>query len=175
MTERIGLNEINAMAEPAFVARFGSVFEHSPWVAEHVFTQRPFESAAALHSAMVDAVRGAGRDRQLSLIRAHPELAGKAATHCTLTRESTAEQASAGLDRCTAKELDEIRALNRAYADKYGFPFIMAVRGRSKHEILAAMRARLEHSEDQELAGAIDQIARIAWLRLEELIESQPA
>ena len=173
MTKQVSLIDINTMERSAFVARLGGVFEHSPWVAERVCSKRPFASTSALHCAMVEAVRDAGRDQQLSLIRAHPELAGKAARDGVLTRESTTEQLSAGLDRCTSDELGEIGELNRAYLEKFTFPFIMAVKGRSKAEVLDAMRARLGHSQEQAFEASLDQIARIAMLRLDDLIEDR--
>lgn len=173
MTQRISLEQINDMPRQAFIDCLGSIFEHSSWVAEEVHSQVPFESLDALHSALVTSVRNAGRSRQLNLLRAHPELAGKAARAGALTRESTAEQASAGLGQCTPDELEELRSLNKAYSEKFAFPFIMAVRGRNKGEILAAMRLRLARSPAEEFDASIAQVARIGRLRLDALLGSK--
>lgn len=167
----LSLAALNDLPAAEFVAKLAGVFEHSPWVAENVVMQRPFASRQELHTAMVTEVQNAGREPQLALIRAHPDLAGKAAVQGTLTTASTEEQASAGLTQCTAEELATIQELNRAYQAKFGFPFIMAVKGRNKREILQAFRARLEQSPAQEFEQALTQIAKIAEFRLADLIE----
>ena len=167
---RINLTALSAMDRDAFTQALGGIFEHSPWVAERVWEARPFADADALHEIMVQAMHGAGRERQLALIRAHPELAGKAAAEGALTRESTGEQASAGLDRCTPEELAALRELNRAYRAKFDFPFLMAVKGRGRDEILTALRERLDHPLEEEFARCLDEIAEIARLRLTDLI-----
>jgi len=164
------LDEANALPAADFVARFGGVFEHSPWVAERVVAQRPFASVAALHAAMCLAVIAAGPDAQLELLRAHPELAGKAAIAGEMTAASQREQSGAGLDRCTPAEFDELRQLNTVYIERFGFPFIIAVRGLDRAAILAAMRERVRHDREQEFAEALRQVERIAALRLESLL-----
>lgn len=148
----------------AFIDRYGMLFEHSPWVVARAATMQPFPD---LHAGLMAVVRGATRDEQLSLIRAHPELAGKAAIDGTLTAASAAEQASAGLDRLTQKEFDRFHALNAAYRERFGFPFIICVRRSNKAAILAAMEERLGHERDAEIATAIEQIGEIVRLRLE--------
>ena len=158
-----------------FVAALGSAFEHSPWVAEIAWEARPFASIDQLHAAMVDAVRSAGSSQQLALICAHPELAGKEAAAGCLTQDSQAEQASAGLDRCTAEESGRLRQLNRSYRDKFGFPFVMAVKHRSKHDILAALAARTSNSREQEFSTCLSEIGRIGRLRLDALLETATA
>ena len=170
MTGSISLGDLNALPAEKFVERLGEVFEHSPWVAEAAEIARPFADVRALHDAMAEALHGAGRDRQTALVHAHPDLAGRLALAGELTQSSTTEQAAAGLDQCTPDELDRFRALNDAYKARFGFPFIMAVKGRTRADILAAFEHRLEHAEADEFATALDQIARIAWLRLQDLI-----
>src|SRR5690349_5719582 len=123
------LDEINTLDHQEFVRRLGGVFEHSQWVADTAWQRRPFASVGDLHSAMVDAVDQAGRDRKLALLRAHPQLAGKAMATGTLTEDSTREQSGAGLTQCTPEQLARLQAMNREYEDKFGFPFIVAVRG----------------------------------------------
>ncbi|MGZ4195092.1 MAG: 2-oxo-4-hydroxy-4-carboxy-5-ureidoimidazoline decarboxylase [Solirubrobacteraceae bacterium] len=152
----------------------GGLFEHSPWVAEAAWQRRPFASVAELHAALEAAIREAPRERQLDLIRAHPELAGREAQQRTLTRESAHEQASAGLDRLTSDELEALRRLNRSYRDRFVFPLIVCVREHTKDSILAWGNARLEHSHDQEIDIALGEITKIARLRLADLIEEGP-
>ncbi|WP_193176029.1 2-oxo-4-hydroxy-4-carboxy-5-ureidoimidazoline decarboxylase [Oricola nitratireducens] len=167
----VSLATINTCSDSEFVALLGAIFEHSPWVAEAVAGGRPFASVDALHAAMVSAIDDAGRDAQLTLIRAHPDLAGKAALAGELTQESTSEQKGAGLDRLTKDEFARFHQLNDAYKERFGFPFILAVRGHDKHSILAAFERRLEHSPEDEIAEALAQIARIGAFRLNDLIE----
>ena len=152
------------------LADLGGLFEHSPWVAEAAWERRPFGSAGELHAALEAAMRDAPRERQLALIRAHPELAGREAQERTLTRESTGEQTSAGLDRLTADELDALQRLNRAYRERFGFPLIVCVREHTKASIIAWGNARLEHSREDEIDIALGEIAKIARLRLADLL-----
>ncbi|HEX8239530.1 MAG TPA: 2-oxo-4-hydroxy-4-carboxy-5-ureidoimidazoline decarboxylase [Allosphingosinicella sp.] len=142
-----------------------ALFEHSPWV-EARADERP--SSGDRHADLMAVVRGATPEEQLALIRAHPELAGKAAVDGGLTRASAAEQASAGLDRLTRAEFDRFHALNAAYREKFGFPFIICVRLTDKAGILAAMERRLASDRDTEIATAIEQIGEIVRLRLED-------
>lgn len=169
MTAKPSLAAINALDRDAFVALLCDIFEHSPWVADGAWAHRPFADVAALHRAMVDTVRGAGRDRQLALIRAHPELAGTAAARRELTEASRSEQSSAGLSADNA-DLARFRELNARYREKFGFPFVVAVRGRSRSEILTVFGERLENGLDAEFARALDEIARIAELRLRSVV-----
>lgn len=164
------LDGINAFDRTVFTAAFGGVFEHSPWVAERAWEARPFDSVELLHRAMVRAMEAATPAEHLALIRAHPELAGKAAIAGTLTAASASEQKGAGLDRCTPEEFARLHALNTAYRDKFGFPFIVAVRGHTRATILAEMQRRLSHGVEEEHAEALRQIARIARFRLEDLV-----
>ena len=165
-------NRPREMTREAFLARFGGVYEHSPWVAEGVLAAghgSAHDSAEGLQSAMARVVEAAGRDRQLALLRAHPDLAGRLAVAGGLTASSTAEQASAGLDRCTPAEFARFQDLNAAYREKFGFPFIMAVRGRSRTEILAAFERRVANDAETEFATALAEVHKIALLRLREL------
>ena len=143
-----------------------ALFEHSPWVEERAGA-RP--SSGDRHADLMAVVHDATPEEQLALIRAHPELAGKAAIDRTLTEASAAEQASAGLDRLTEQEFEQFHALNAAYREKFGFPFIICVRLTDKAGILAAMQARLAHDSETEVATAIAQIGEIVRLRLEDL------
>jgi 2-oxo-4-hydroxy-4-carboxy-5-ureidoimidazoline decarboxylase len=165
------LQSLNVMDASDFVEALAGVFEHSPWVAAAVTGDRPFADRAALHRAMCDAVDAAGEDAQLALIRAHPELAGRAAIAGELTDASAREQQGAGLDRCSAEEFAAIQSLNTAYRERFGFPFIIAVRDHTRQGIIAALRERLCNDPDEEKREALRQINRIAALRLAELVE----
>lgn len=162
----------SAMTADAFVAAFGGVFEHSPWVAERAFALElgpAHESADGLHNALARAFRSAGEDERLGVLRAHPDLAGKLAAATRLTAESAGEQASAGLDALTDAERARFGELNAAYTARFGFPFILAVKGKTKAEILDAFERRLTHDRAVEFAEACAQVERIALLRLRDL------
>ncbi len=157
----------------AFVARFGGVFEHSPWIAEAAFDAglpAGSLSAEALHGAMVAALRAGAKEQQLALIKAHPDLAGRLARAGRLTAESVKEQASAGLDLLSDAERARFTELNDRYKARFGMPFIMAVRGRSKAEILKAFEQRLQNDAAAEFETALGEIERIALLRLKEML-----
>lgn len=162
--------ELNAGDREGFVGALGGLFEHSPWVAEEAFDRRPFRDAAHLHAEMCEAVRRAGPERQLALIRAHPDLAGRLAEQGGLTAASAAEQASAGLDRLAAEERAELRRLNAAYRDRFGFPFVLCARGKGPATIRAALAARLPNRPEEERATALGEIGKIAWLRLQDVL-----
>ena len=150
-----------------FVARYAGIYEHSPWVAERVAPEVTQDDGAdRLATLMADCVDNAAPELQLKLIRAHPDLAGKTQVAGELTKDSAVEQASAGLDRCSPAEYARFQALNRAYRDKFGFPFVMAVRGSSREEILNAFAERLENDYDLEFEIALIEIHKIARLRL---------
>ena len=166
------LRSLSAADRAHFTAMLGAIFEHSPWVAEMAWGKRPFASIDELHAAMVDAVQSATAAAQLALICAHPELAGKEADAGQLTHESQSEQASAGLDHCNVDELSRLRELNRAYHEKFGFPFVMAVKHRSKHDILEAMASRAVNSRDQEFATCLIEIGKIGRLRLDAMLST---
>lgn len=157
-----------------FIARYASIYEHSPWVAELV---APIAAELAdmdrLAEIMADCVDNADTQQQLTLIRAHPDLAGKAQISGELTADSTSEQSSAGLDQCTKVEYERFQALNDAYKDKFGFPFVMAVRNSSRKEILDSFSKRLQNDPDFEFEMALTEIHKIARLRLGALATSQ--
>jgi 2-oxo-4-hydroxy-4-carboxy-5-ureidoimidazoline decarboxylase len=168
------LAELNALDPARFVAALAGVFEHSPWIAAAACDRRPFRSIDELYATMVEIVQSAPTDAQLALLRAHPELASKAAIRGELTAESNREQADAGLTRCTAAEFARLYALNRAYDAKFGFPFIIAVKGLSRTEIITRCAERLERDPATELATALAEVTRIARFRLETLIDAEP-
>ena len=170
----LALERINAMTPQAFLGVLGGVFEHSPWIAEVAFTARPFASVAALHEAMVNAVKRAPRERQLALLNAHPELAGKEAQAGALTSSSTAEQASVGLNALSREEMQILSRRNREYREKFGFPFIIAVRRHTKASIFSEIERRLGSDPEMELDACLEQVFLITRLRLEALVAAQP-
>lgn len=156
----------------AFVAAFGRVYEHSPWIAETLFDQgltEAHQTLDGLAAAMSAVVEAGGAARQLALLRAHPDLAGKLAIAGDLTRESRGEQSGAGLDTCSPAEFARFQRLNAAYNARFGFPFILAVKGKSRPEILAAFEQRVTNDTATEFRTALDQVHRIAYLRLRDL------
>ena len=163
---------VSAMDRAAFIEYFGGVYEHSPWIATQVFDTglSPLvDTPAGLSSAMMEVVEQAGRDPQLVLLRAHPDLAGRLAVSGELSAASSAEQAGAGLDQCTPEEFSEFTGLNTRYAGKFGFPFIVAVRGLDRAGILERFRQRVEHDPDTEFNEALNQVHRIARLRIDDV------
>ena len=167
----ISLQEINSLPAPQFAAALSGVFERTPWVAERVAALRPFSSRLHLHEAMCTAVRRAGSDKQLALIRAHPELAGRARIRDELTPESAREQQGAGLTACTADEFARLQELNARYAQTFGFPFVLAVKGHNRASVIAALEQRVQNTLEHERAVALREIGRIAGFRLADLIE----
>ncbi|GLK78462.1 2-oxo-4-hydroxy-4-carboxy-5-ureidoimidazoline decarboxylase [Methylopila turkensis] len=163
------------MSEAAFVAAYGGVYEHSPWVAEAIAAQgltAADDDPAHLAARMAALVEAAGRDRQLALLRLHPELVGKLGVGERLTPESQREQASARLGECTPDEFARFHALNDAYNARFGFPFIVAVTGLTRGDILAVFEARVANAPEAEFRTALDQVHRIARLRLEALAKA---
>lgn len=170
------LTELNAKNRHEFVEAVGWTFEHSPWVAERAWDRRPFSSLDALHETMTDIVVSATHDEQIALLRAHPDL-GTARLKPDPTEDapdisdaSQREQAGAGLDTLTRDELDRLTALNTAYREKFGFPFLYAVKGSTKHDVLNALERRLPSTRDVEHQEALRQVSRIARFRLEDVI-----
>ncbi len=160
------LSTVNAAARAEFLRTVGPVFEHTPWIAEAVADRRPFGSVEALWEAMCETVRGAGEERQTALIRAHPDLVGRAA----LTAESQGEQSAAGLLGLSPEEVTLFGRYNAEYKARFGFPFVICARLNKKDAILAAFPVRLRNTEAQERVTALDEIYKIARLRLEDLI-----
>ena len=175
MPASLTLAQLSALDSEDFVAAVGAVFEHSPWVMRRAWARRPFADRAALTAALTATLQAASRDEQLALMCAHPELAGKAAIRGELTADSAREQAGAGLNACSPEEFAELQALNLAYRQRFGWPFIIAVTGLSRQDILAAMRQRLARAPESEFAEALVQIVRIANIRLNALLDSKTA
>ena len=146
-----------------------ALFEHSPWVAEAAYANGPYADRRAVLEGLTEAMYAAPKERQVALVRAHPDLAGKAAIEGTLTPDSRREQASAGLDRLSPAEFEAFTRANAAYRERFGFPFVICVRDHDKASILAAAEARLDHDPEQELRTALGEIARIAHHRLEAM------
>jgi 2-oxo-4-hydroxy-4-carboxy-5-ureidoimidazoline decarboxylase len=168
----ISLDQLNAANKAQFVTALGAIYEHSPWVAEAVVAKRPFATLVALHEAMMEAVRSADEAAKLKLLKAHPDLAGKAARAGSITADSKGEQASAGLDRLNDKEFETFHRLNQAYAKKFGFPFIICVRRHTKDSIFRQFEARLVSDTAREQTTALLEIFRIAALRLDQHVEA---
>lgn len=159
------IEDINALARGEFVDRLGWVFEDSPWVASRAWEMRPFGSLEALHAAMTNEVERAARGEQLALLRAHPDLGARA----KMSEASVGEQAGAGLDRLTPEEFERLGRWNAAYREKFGFPFLFAVKGSTKHDILKALERRLNAAPEDEFRVALEQVYRIARYRLEAI------
>ena len=158
------------MDHAAFMATFGGLFEHSPWVAERAWQARPYSDVAGLHAAMMDAVRLAPRHEQLALIRAHPELAGREAQAGALTASSTGEQGRLGFDALPAVEFSQLAGLNRDYRARFGFPAIVALTLHATRDtVLRQIRARLANDTDTEIGNALEQIGHITAARLARL------
>jgi 2-oxo-4-hydroxy-4-carboxy-5-ureidoimidazoline decarboxylase len=158
-----------------FLAHYSHLFEHSPWVVERAYAHAPFADAAALHSAFLRVLDEASDAERLALARAHPQLADRAAIAEGLTADSAAEQASAGLDRLSPEEFEAFHANNRAYVERFGFPFVICVKLHDKADILAAMRERLTHAPQAELRQAITEIGLISRMRLADVIVGEEA
>lgn len=169
--ETCTIAEVSGFSRNDFVRVIGAVFEHSPWIAETTWPRRPFGSLEELHRALCDNVRSASEEKQLALIRAHPDLVGSAALAGTLTPASSSEQASAGLDRLSPEEIANFQKFNQAYRDKFGFPFVICARLNKKEAILNGFCARMGHSRAEEIKAALEEIFKIAAFRLGDLVE----
>jgi beta-ureidopropionase / N-carbamoyl-L-amino-acid hydrolase len=175
----INLQQLNQASLGDAKQMLDGVYEHSPWIAEEALTQRPFASINHLKHAMSHAVSSAATEKQLTLIRAHPELAGKAMVSKSLTSESTNEQSKAGLTNCTPAEFERITKLNAAYNEKFGWPFILAVRGArgaglTRQQIIATFERRLEGHAEFERQECLRNIHRIAEIRLNDKFATEP-
>jgi OHCU decarboxylase len=167
---RQSLDDVNRLSRADFVALVGPAFEQSPWIADAAWQARPFGHMAALHAALVAVVDRAGVQAQLGLIRAHPDLAGKAAIAGDLTEASTREQAGAGLDRLTTEQFARLTDLNDAYRARFAFPFVVCAREHTADSIIAGAAERVAADPDDERRTALAEIAKIARLRLQDLI-----
>jgi OHCU decarboxylase len=166
------ISQVNSLAREAFVSTVGPVFEHSPWIAEATWTKRPFADLRKLQTALCETVKNSGEEMQLALIRAHPDLVGRFALAGQLTKESTNEQASAGLDKLSPEEIELFQKQNAAYKTKFGFPFVICARLNKKAVILAGFELRLKNSREQEVKTALAEIFKIAELRLRDLFST---
>lgn len=167
------LAQINHFSPAEFSAAFGAVYEHSPWIAERAFALKPalgFASRAAMHAALVATVQSASESEKITLLNSHPELAGNEAASGALTRESTSEQTGAGLTSMTAALVAQLREHNAAYREKFGFPFIIAVRNNTQDAIFAAVISRLSNTRAMECNNNLMQVGEIARLRLLDII-----
>ena len=165
----MNLSTLNNLSKSDFVDLLAHIFEHSPWVAERAYRATPFASTQELHAEMVKAVEAAGKEKQLALILAHPDLAGKAVRKSELSAASSFEQAGAGLDRLSEEEFAQFHQLNNSYKERFNFPFILAVKGHNKRSILAAFETRLNNGQETERQAALAQIYKIARFRLDSL------
>ncbi len=164
------LENLNRIEPGEFIDLLGGVYEHSPWVAERATASRPFSSRDELLARLSDVVETASDEEKLTLIRAHPDLAGKLARAGALTPESVREQAGLGLDRLGDEEYDRFSRLNTAYRERFGFPFIICARLSTRPGVLQAFETRLTHDRETEIAEALRQIHLIARLRVEDLV-----
>ncbi|MFJ7745499.1 2-oxo-4-hydroxy-4-carboxy-5-ureidoimidazoline decarboxylase [Peribacillus sp. NPDC097295] len=164
----ISLEMLQVKSDEEFTDFLGDVFEHSPWIPEQAAASRPFSTLLSLHQCMVDIVNRSSTEKKLDLIRKHPNLGDKV----EMTDDSIKEQRGAGLKDLTALEYENFLSLNKRYMDKFGFPFILAVRGKDKNEIYDAMQTRIHHTEKEEFETALFEIHRIALLRLQEKIKN---
>jgi 2-oxo-4-hydroxy-4-carboxy-5-ureidoimidazoline decarboxylase len=164
---RVALEAVSSLGKAEFVARFGGVFEHSPWVAERAWQRRPFRSVDELHRAMMSAVENATEEEKLALVRAHPELAGSEA----LTPHSSSEQKRLGFTSLSRQEVEEMSELNRVYRETFGFPCIVALRLHAERQsVMAQMRGRAANTREVELRNALEQIGHITRGRLEKML-----
>ncbi len=169
---KVSLDDLNKLDKAAFVATLGEIFEHAPWIAEAVHARRPLPTLASLYDAMAGIVQGAGFDRQIALIKGHPDLAGKTARSGSLTPDSKAEQASAGLDRLSNDEFEGFHRHNDAYRSKFAIPFIICVRRHTKDSILRQFELRMQNDAAGEHKTALAEILRIAALRLDQRVDA---
>ena len=166
----MNISALNACDRASFVNALGAIFEHSPWVVDSAWCRRPFAAADDLMAAMLAVIEAASDNEKLALIRRHPDLAGKAARAGALTEHSASEQAGVGLDQLSDEEYGRFHRLNDAYKVRFGFPFVIAVRGHNRETILATFETRLQNDQGSELAEALHNIGLIAQFRLEDVL-----
>ena len=170
MTAPFTLSEINSLERDAFIAALGELYEGPPWIVTEAYSARPFESLNDLHAALDTVMWRAPRQIQLQLLRAHPDLVGKAARSGTLSAPSSHEQAAAGLYQLTDEEIAVFGRLNAAYHQRFGFPFVICARENKKQSILAGFQTRLVHQESEEIETALHEVSKIAWFRLADTV-----
>jgi 2-oxo-4-hydroxy-4-carboxy-5-ureidoimidazoline decarboxylase len=169
-SKRLTLQEVNTLEQEDFVAALDSLFEGPPWIVRQAWFARPFNSLTYLHGALCAVMYNAPVEQQIALIQAHPDLVGRAALAGTLSPASTSEQASAGLDRLTPEEIATFNRYNQTYRERFGFPFVICARENKKESILAGFATRLNNTREQEIRTALNEVARICWLRLLDTI-----
>jgi len=170
MKQKLTLCGLNHKSLEEFVQVIGPVFEHSPWIAEATHAKRPFADLESLHQALCETVKSAPEGKQLELICRHPDLVGRAALAGTLTPASTSEQSSAGLNKLSPDESEMFQSYNRAYREKFGFPFVICARLNKKEAILNAFPVRLKNSRQEEIKTALEEIYKIAYFRLQDIV-----
>jgi len=170
---KLALAQVNMLDRAAFVAALGGLFEGPPWIVAEAWERRPFASADALHRALCDVMEAASEERRVALLRAHPDLVGRAALAGTLGAASAAEQAAAGLDRLSPEEVATFQQLNAAYRATFGFPFVICARENKKASILAGFAARMGDAREEEIATALGEVAKICRLRLLDLVTEE--
>ncbi len=166
------IDQLNLLSRDEFVRIVGPVFEHSPWIAEVTWAKRPFTGLEQLHQALCRTEEIAGEEKQVKLIQAHPDLVGRAALVGTLTPQSNQEQASAGLSQLSPEEIAAFQKNNQAYRKKFGFPFVICARLNKKEAILKGFEVRLKNTREQEIKTALEEIGKIAWLRLQDIVNA---
>ena len=174
-TGPLTLQEINSFDLDTFAERLGPLFEGPPWIVIEAWRDHPFVSIDHLYSALCAVMYKAPREQQIMLLQAHPDLVGRAALAGTLSSASTGEQAAAGLDQLSPEEVATFTRYNQEYRNRFGFPFVICARENKKESILAGFEARLHNSREQEIETALDEVAKICWLRLRDLVDvSEP-
>jgi 2-oxo-4-hydroxy-4-carboxy-5-ureidoimidazoline decarboxylase len=172
-TQKIALQEINALDRDTFIHTLAGLFEGPPWIVTQVWHSRPFTSREQLYQALCTIMYQAPVEQQIALLRAHPDLVGRAALAGTLSPASTREQAAAGLDRLTSEEIASFQRLNQAYRDQFGFPFVICARENKKKSILDGFVTRLQHTRQMEIETALEEVSKICALRLHDLIDEK--
>ena len=170
--KQVSLHTLNTLNHEAFISVLAALFEGPPWIVSVAWSVRPFADLTQLHAALCAVMYHAPIEQQIELLRAHPDLVGRAAQAGTLTPASTQEQAAAGLDHLSAEDIATFTHLNQAYHERFDFPFVICARENKRESILAGFAARLHNSQEQEIAFALGEVARICWLRLRDLVHT---
>jgi OHCU decarboxylase len=173
ITQPFSLHVLNALKREDFIQALSPLFEGPPWIVAEAWHARPFQTRAELYTTLCAIIQQAPLEKQIALLRSHPDLVGRAALAGKLSSASTSEQASAGLDKLTPAEITMFTQLNRAYWDRFDFPFIICVRENKKESILSGFATRMHHTREQEIALALQEVAKICALRLQDLVQEQ--